>query len=70
MYLKKMLILQYETYLRLIVKVSYRCLPNMGAQVAKHNAKLLSSAKTGGKRKPPSCNCQISKVGECPTLQH
>ena len=48
------------------VKVSYRCLPNMGTQVAKHNAKLLSSAKTGGTRKPPSCNCQKSKVGDCP----
>ena len=38
----------------------------MGAHVAKHNAKLLSSAKPRGGRKQPSCNCQKSKVGDCP----
>ena len=38
----------------------------MGAQVAKHNAKVLSSAKPRGTKKPPSCNCQKSKIGECP----
>ena len=26
---------------RTTIKVSYRCLPNMGAQIAKHNAKIL-----------------------------
>ena len=56
----------HSTINRSTVKVSYRCLPSMGAQVAKHNARLLSSAKTRGKRKSPSCNCQISKKGECP----
>ena len=45
--------LLHSTINRSTVKVSYRCLPNMGAQVAKHNAKLLSSAKTGGRESPP-----------------
>ena len=51
---------------RSTVKVSYRCLPNMGAQVAKHNAKILNSSKNAPTRAPPSCNCQKSKVDECP----
>jgi hypothetical protein len=56
----------HSTINRLTVKVSYRCLPSMGAQVAKHNAKLLSTAKTKGKRMSPSCNCQKSKIHENP----
>ena len=51
---------------RSTVKVSYRCLPNMGAQVAKHNAKILNSSKDTPNRTPPSCNCQKNKVDECP----
>ena len=35
---------------RSTVKVSYRCLPNMGAQVAKHNSKVLRGPKN---RDPP-----------------
>ena len=56
----------HSTINRSTVKISYRCLPSMGAQVAKHNAKVLSSAKPRGTKKPPSCNCQKSKIGECP----
>ena len=48
---------------RSTVKVSYRCLPNMGAQVAKHNSKVLRGPTN---RDPPSCNCQKSKVSKCP----
>ena len=51
---------------RSTVKISYRCLPNMGAQVAKHNAKILNGEKDGGAKKPPSCNCQRSKLKDCP----
>ena len=51
---------------RQTVKIGYRCMPSIGAQIAKHNAKILNKEKEGGKPKPPSCNCQKSKVGECP----
>ena len=51
---------------RSTVKISYRCLPSMGAVVAKHNAKILHGGKNGGAHKPPSCNCQKSKVSDCP----
>ena len=50
---------------RSTVKMSYRCLPNMGAQIAKHNSKLLKSE--GGSDKPtPKCNCQKSRKDDCP----
>ena len=52
---------------RTTIKVSYRCLPNMGAQIAKHNAKILKkSSQNAPARTPPSCNCQKSKVKDCP----
>ena len=38
---------------RSTVKVSYRCLPNMGAMVAKHNAKILHGGKNGGGTQTP-----------------
>ena len=38
---------------RSTVKVSYRCLPNMGAQVAKHNGKLLRKSTDGSARPAP-----------------
>ena len=41
-------------------------MPSIGAQIAKHNAKILNKEKEGGKPKPPFCNCQKSRVGECP----
>ena len=45
----------------------YRCLPNMGAQVRKHNNKILNNAnKKQSNRTPPSCNCIKSKKNECP----
>ena len=52
---------------RQTVKVGYRCLPNMGAQVSKHNSKILkNSSKKQTTRTPPSCNCIKSKKSECP----
>ena len=51
---------------RQTVTIGYRCMPSIGAQIAKHNAKILNKEKEGGKPKPPSCNCQKSRVGECP----
>ena len=38
-------------------------MPSMATYISRHNAKIL---KNGEKSKPPSCNCQKSKVGECP----
>ena len=38
----------------------------MGAQVAKHNAKLLKNSEGATSRPPPKCNCQTSKVKDCP----
>ena len=47
---------------RQTVKVGYRCLPNMGAQVNKHNSKILNnSSKKQATRTPSSCNCIKSK---------
>ena len=56
----------HSVFNRTTIKVSYRCLPNMGAQVAKHNAKILRNSNNVTTRAPPSCNCQKSKVGDCP----
>ena len=48
------------------LKLSYRCLPNMGAKISQHNAKLLRkpTAKKG-------CNCRVPAVclmpGRCQT---
>ena len=52
---------------RQTVKVGYRCLPNMGAQVNKHNNRILRNASLkNDTRPPPSCNCRKSKKSECP----
>ena len=48
---------------RQTVKVSYRPMPSMATYISRHNAKILKNEE---KSKPPSCNCQKSKVGECP----
>jgi hypothetical protein len=37
------------------VKLSYRCLPNLKTQIAKHNFKILNQEKIDP---PPTCNCQ------------
>ena len=48
---------------RQTVKVGYRCMPSMGVQITRHNPRVL---KSRGKQNPSSCNCQKSRVGECP----
>ena len=56
---------------RSCIKVSYRCLPNIGARIAGHNKKILRKAEEkkaeGVKTGVKPCNCQKSKVAECPT---
>ena len=51
---------------RSTVKVSYRALPNMGAQISKHNQKILRQFQGGAAKPPPSCNCQKSRKKDCP----
>ena len=48
---------------RSTLKVSYRCLPNMGSVIARHNSKILRGANPQPKPKA-SCNCQNKP--ECP----
>ena len=48
------------------VKISYRCLPNMGRHLAMHNSKILKKEWNPAPKKPAVCNCQISKKGDCP----
>ena len=44
---------------RSIVKLSYRCMPNMNSKISNHNKKLLES-----KEEEPKCNCR--NKAECP----
>ena len=48
------------------VKLSYRCLPNMGRKIANHNSKILKSVLNPEPKPKASCNCQKSKKAECP----
>ena len=48
------------------VKISYRCLPNIGSYMAKHNSKILNQENNAKMKPPPSCNCQKTKKSECP----
>ena len=48
------------------VKVSYRCLPNMGRVVAKHNSKMLKESATNQPKSKPNCNCQNRFKQSCP----
>ena len=43
------------------VKLSYRCLPNLKAEVSSHNKKILKEEEANS---PPRCNCQ--KPDNCP----
>lgn len=38
------------------VKVSYRCMPNMGQIIARHNSKVAIQGQ--GQQPPPGCNCK------------
>ena len=44
------------------IKVSYRCMPNMGQVIAKHNSKV---AKADQVQTPPGCNCRGGPT-KCP----
>ena len=47
----------YPLINRTRVKLSYRCLPNMGARISKHNSRII-----GKKPEELRCNCR----DECP----
>ena len=49
---------------RTTVKVSYRALPNMGAKIARHNAKILKNCDKVTHENPPTCNCRSKE--DCP----
>ena len=49
---------------RATLKVSYRCLPNMGSVVAKHNKKILRKSSNAQPKPRATCNCQ--KKEDCP----
>ena len=48
------------------VKVSYRCLPNMGRRIAAHNSRIFKKFLDPAPPPQAGCNCQISKKHECP----
>ena len=49
----------YPLINRYKVKLSYRCVPNMGAKISNHNSKLL-------REKPVECGCNCQQPEECP----
>ena len=48
------------------IKISYRCLPNMGRKLANHNSKILRTSTNPTPRPAATCNCQRSRKPECP----
>ena len=46
------------------IKISYRTLKNMGAEVARHNSKILRTEAEAPP--PPRCNCQAALRPSCP----
>jgi hypothetical protein len=48
------------------VKMSYRCLPNMGRKLSSHNSKILKTHTNPTQRVQAVCNCQISRKQDCP----
>ena len=48
------------------MKISYRCLPNMGRKLANHNSKILRDIVNPTLCPAASCNCQRSRKAECP----
>ena len=48
------------------VKMSYRCLPNMGRKLANHNSKTLKTFANPAPQRQAVCNCQKSRKHECP----
>ena len=56
----------HTTLNRNTVKVSYRCLPNMGRRLAKHNSKIIRKEISPTIKPKSTCNCQVSKKQDCP----
>ena len=56
----------HEIINRNTVKMSYRCLPNMGRKVSNHNNKVLKGYTNSTPQAPASCNCQINSKQDCP----
>ena len=54
----------YPCLNRNTVKLSYRCLPNMGTNISKQNSKNLTNATTPNEETTPSCNC--NRKDDCP----
>ena len=50
------------------IKVSYRCGPNMGRYLARHNSKILNKNSGMNRAQVPKCNCQKSRKGSAPSL--
>ena len=48
------------------IKISYRCLPNIGSYIAKHNSKILKQNSDTQTKPQAKCNCQTSKKSDCP----
>ena len=48
------------------IKISYRCLPNMGRKIANHNSKILRQTCNPTPKPQATCNCQKSKKADCP----
>lgn len=46
------------------IKVSYRCLPNMGSVIARHNSKVLKNSDATQPQPVANCNCR--KKQDCP----
>ena len=56
----------HEIINRNTVKMSYRCLPNMGRKVSNHKSKVLRTHTNPTPLASATCNCQISTRHECP----
>ena len=58
---------QLNTFInRNTVKMSYRCLPNMGRKVSSHNNKVLKNYTNNTLQNLANCNCQKNSKHECP----
>jgi hypothetical protein len=44
------------------VKISYRCLPNMGRKLAQHNYKIIRKSVNPTPKPKATCNCQKSRM--------
>ena len=52
----------HSTVNRTTVKVSYRALPNMGAKIARHNAKILKNMNKNSSNRHPPVTVESRKI--------